>query len=106
MKTLRQALEDYLALRHAMGFKLSEAGTLLPQFVEFLAQRGHTFITTAEAVAVGDPTPACPTGGWASRLRCGAGLCALPSCHRPPNGDPATGAPAVPSATSCAVSLQ
>ena len=45
MKTLPQVLEDYLTLRRAMGFKLSEAGTLLPQFVAYLAQRGHTFIT-------------------------------------------------------------
>src|SRR5467141_2130362 len=50
MKTLPHVLEDYLTLRRAMGFKLSEAGTLLPQFVAYLAQRGHTFITTAEAV--------------------------------------------------------
>jgi len=36
MSPLRQALNDYLALRQAMGFKLSEARTQLPQFVEFL----------------------------------------------------------------------
>ena len=36
MKTLRQALDDYLTLRQAMGFKLSEARTLLPRFVDFL----------------------------------------------------------------------
>ncbi len=79
MKTLPQVLEDYLTLRRAMGFKLSEAG---------------------------DPTPACPTGGMGATPALGAGLCALPSCQRPPDRDPAPSAPAVPSATSCAVSLQ
>ena len=69
MKTLPQALEDYLALRRAMGFKLSEAGTLLPQFVASLAQRGHTFITTAEAVAWATQPQHVQPAAWASRLR-------------------------------------
>ena len=36
MSTLRHALDDYLALRHAMGFKLRDAHTLLSQFIAFL----------------------------------------------------------------------
>lgn len=50
MSALRQTLNDYLALRQAMGFKLSEAQTLLPRFVEFLDRQGATFITTEWAV--------------------------------------------------------
>jgi integrase/recombinase XerD len=69
MKTLPQALEDYLALRRAMGFKLSEAGILLPQFVASLAQRGHTFITTAEAVAWAIQPQHVQPAEWARRLR-------------------------------------
>src|SRR5215831_4208317 len=69
MKTLLQALEDYLALRHAMGFKLSEACTLLPQFIESLAQRGHTFITTAEAVEWATQPQHVQPAEWARRLR-------------------------------------
>jgi len=37
MKTLRNALQDYLALRRALGFKLAEAGIALADFVSFLA---------------------------------------------------------------------
>ena len=69
MKTLRQALEDYLALRHAMGFKLSEARTLLPQFVEFLEQQGHTFITTEGAVGWATQPQHVQPAEWARRLR-------------------------------------
>src|SRR5882672_10456132 len=69
MKTLPQVLEDYLTLRRAMGFKLSEAGTLLPQFVAYLAQRGHTFITTAEAVRWATQPQHVQPAEWARRLR-------------------------------------
>src|SRR6267143_5559843 len=69
MKTLPQVLEDYLTLRRAMGFKLSEAGTLLPQFVAYLAQRGHTFITTAEAVEWAPQPQHVQPAEWARRLR-------------------------------------
>ena len=50
MSTLRQALDDYLTLRQAMGFKLPEAHSLLPQFVDFLDYQGATFITTQWAL--------------------------------------------------------
>ena len=50
MNTLRQVRDDYLALRHAMGFKLAEAHSLLSQFVDFLDQHGQTLITTDWAV--------------------------------------------------------
>ena len=89
MKTLRQALEDYLALRRAMGFKLSEAGTLLPQFVEFLDQQGPHVHHHGMGRGVGDPTPSCPTRRMGEAPALGAGLCALPQRHRPPYGDPA-----------------
>jgi hypothetical protein len=36
MRPLRHALPDDLTLRHARGFKVSEARTRLPQWVEFL----------------------------------------------------------------------
>ena len=36
MNTLRQALNEYLALRQAMGFKLQEESRLLPRFIDFL----------------------------------------------------------------------
>ena len=33
MNTLRQALNEYLDLRQAMGFKLQEESRLLPRFI-------------------------------------------------------------------------
>ncbi len=50
MNTLRQALNEYLALRQAMGFKLQEESRLLPRFIDFLDAHGETFITTDMAV--------------------------------------------------------
>jgi len=38
MSPLRHALDDYLALRQALGFKLSETRTLLPQFQQSFSQ--------------------------------------------------------------------
>jgi integrase/recombinase XerD len=69
MQPLRHALEDSLALRRAMGCKLSEASPLLPRFVECLAQRGHTFITTAEAVEWATQPQHVQPAEWARRLR-------------------------------------
>ena len=48
---LRAALEDYLSLRRALGFKLSSAGRLLSQFVDHLEERGIDTITTDDALA-------------------------------------------------------
>jgi len=50
MNTLRQTLNDYLSLRLAMGFKLSEAQRLLPRFIDFLEHQKAEFITTDLAV--------------------------------------------------------
>ena len=50
MNTLRQAVDEYLALRQAMGFKLHEEGRLLPRFIDFLEDHGEAFITTDLAV--------------------------------------------------------
>jgi hypothetical protein len=36
MNTLRQSIEGYLAMRRSLGFKLREAGTMLPDFATFM----------------------------------------------------------------------
>ncbi len=69
MSPLRQALEDYLALRQALGCKLAEARTRLPQFVEFLERQGHTFITTEWAVCWATHPQHVQPAEWARRLR-------------------------------------
>src|SRR6266478_8265613 len=50
-RPLRDSLEDYLALRRALGFRLKAAGRLLDQFVSWLDDRGSDTITTEDALA-------------------------------------------------------
>ena len=53
MSALSQAVTDYLALRRALGYKLTEHGRVLPKFLEFLERRQTTVITTALALESG-----------------------------------------------------
>ena len=50
-RPLRDSLDDYLALRRALGFRLKTAGRLPGQFVSWLDDRGTGTITTADALA-------------------------------------------------------
>ena len=50
MSPLRQAFEDYIALRRAVGFKLHTAERSLRRFVEFADEEGASFITTELAL--------------------------------------------------------
>ena len=68
MNTLREALQEYLQLRHVLGFKLEREGVLLPQFVSFLEQEGATHITSSLAMRWAmTPSTASPRW-WAERL--------------------------------------
>lgn len=51
MSALRSALEDYLALRRSMGFKLDRAGRLLAQFVAYCEAAGSETATTQLALS-------------------------------------------------------
>jgi integrase/recombinase XerD len=51
MTQLRVALDDYLAVRRTLGFKLKNASYLLPKFVTHLEQNGATTVTTELALA-------------------------------------------------------
>lgn len=64
MITLRQALDDYLAVRRALGFKLQRDAKLLDQFLTYLEVRGTDAITVDDALA----WASLPTGGgsWLS----------------------------------------
>ena len=62
MTGLQQAVEDYLAIRRSLGFKLERAGMLLPGFAAFVERRGSAFITTALALDwAAQPTNVTPT---------------------------------------------
>lgn len=66
MSALGQSLEDYLSIRHALGYKLVDEGRLLMDFVAFVDQSGGVAITTELAVAWAvRPLDASP--GWSAR---------------------------------------
>ena len=50
MKTLRNAVADYLALRRSLGYKLNNEERILRYFLSFLKEKGATRITTALAL--------------------------------------------------------
>lgn len=68
MSPLHQALEDYLALRRAMGFTLYDAGLLLPRFVDFLEQQDATVITTELVVRWATQSDQVQPTEWSRRL--------------------------------------
>lgn len=51
MNTLRQALQEYLAMRRSLGFKLQSAGPALLDFVSFLEPHRAYYITLRFALA-------------------------------------------------------
>jgi integrase/recombinase XerD len=51
MSALRQAVEDYLVLRRALGFKLEDYPWLLHGFMDYLEEAGASTVTTELAVA-------------------------------------------------------
>ena len=50
MKSLRNAIEDYIALRRSLGFKLRDMAADLTKFASFLEQKAAPYITTALAL--------------------------------------------------------
>ncbi len=90
-RPLRDALDDYLALRRALGFRLATAGRLLGQFVSWLEARGASTITTADALEWAT-LPAGASPAWqAIRLAAVRGFTAClhgtdPSVQVPPAG--------------------
>ncbi|MDA8310857.1 MAG: tyrosine-type recombinase/integrase [Actinomycetota bacterium] len=62
------AAEDYLVTRRAMGYKLSEQGRLLRQFVAYLEDRGAEHLTIADAVSWATQPPDGAMSWWAFRL--------------------------------------
>ena len=68
MKPLRNAVEDYIALRRSLGFKLRNMATGLTGFVSFLEQKAASYITASLALEWAmQPTDHQPSD-WAKRL--------------------------------------
>lgn len=68
MIDLRQALDDYLALRRAMGTQLREPGVALRHFLDFLAFENSPFITTELALRWAQQPKGAQRATWARRL--------------------------------------
>ena len=68
MKKLRDGVEDYLALRRGLGFKLKRYGRFAREFAAAMEKRGETRITTRSAIGwATDPQQLHPSE-WAARL--------------------------------------
>ncbi|MGY3614093.1 hypothetical protein [Bradyrhizobium sp. USDA 10063] len=68
MSSLHTALEEYLGVRRALGYKLRLPGWLLRRFVEFAKRERSHYITTQLALKwATQPAHATPAQ-WANRL--------------------------------------
>jgi integrase/recombinase XerD len=68
MSAVRSHLEDYLALRRSLGFKLGRAGQFLAEFAGYLEQAGAQTVTTAHALAWATAPAAADPTYWRARL--------------------------------------
>ncbi len=68
MNDLARAVNDYLATRRALGFKLERDGQLLPDFVAWLDQAGLSTVTVDAAVAWASRPTHADLSWWAARL--------------------------------------
>jgi integrase len=69
MSAIRQHAEQYLAMRRALGFKLTTFGQRLLSFVSYLEAQGHNVVTTQAAVAwATDTVRSTDQVHWSRRL--------------------------------------
>ncbi len=68
MSDLQAALDEYLNIRRALGFKLRDEGTVLPQFLLLLEKKGASFITTDLALQWATLPENVLPAHWARRL--------------------------------------
>ncbi|MDP2406284.1 tyrosine-type recombinase/integrase [Hydrogenophaga sp.] len=68
MNTLGQALSEYLDLRRGLGFKMRDAGLLLPRFVAFMDERQAPYITAQLALEWAQQAQTVQPAEWARRL--------------------------------------
>ena len=68
MNPLHKAVDDYLELRRALGFKLREYGVCLRELVSFLESKGSSRITTRLAVEFATQCERQKPVSWARQL--------------------------------------
>jgi integrase/recombinase XerD len=68
MKTLKEAIRDYLALRRDLGFKLKKHSRLLEEFASFLEQADAPRITSSLVLQWATQPQHIKPAEWAARL--------------------------------------
>ena len=68
MSLLHQRVNEYLALRRAMGFKLREHGLLLPRFADFVEQSGAATVSVELMLDWATQPTGVDPFRWRSRL--------------------------------------
>lgn len=68
MNTLREALKEYLVLRRSLGYKMHDAGLLLPRFIGFMEERRAHYITARLALEWVQQAKTVQPAEWARRL--------------------------------------
>ncbi len=68
MRTLRESLMDYLAMRRALGFKLRATGRALSHFVSFMEKQEASFITVHLSLQWAQQSSSVQPSTWAERL--------------------------------------
>ena len=81
MNTLREAVEDYVAMRRALGFKLREAGKGLVDFAGFLQKEHASYITVPLALKWATADLFHSTGGVGVALKFYPRICPLSPRH-------------------------
>ena len=91
MNTLRQAVQEYLSLRRALGFKLHDAGKELLDFVAFMKRHRASYVTQELALAWAQQPVGVQPAHWAQRLSVVRGFARHRSATDPRTQIPAPG---------------
>jgi integrase len=83
VNTLRQAVQEYLSMRRALGFKLVDAGKRLLDFVTFMEQHRAPCITQALALVWAQQPANTQPAYWAQRLSAVRGFARYRSASDP-----------------------
>jgi integrase len=68
MSALRDAVEEYIAVRRVLGAKLHRAAAVLRGFVDYLEREGAEFVTTELALRWAQQSATAQVATWAERL--------------------------------------
>jgi len=68
MRSLRDAVEEYLDVRRALGYRIPRAAAELRAFADFLEREGADFVTIAHALRWAQQSRSAQPATWADRL--------------------------------------